>query len=454
MQKNIFKKVLFLNPPYKRGFSRSSRFPSVTRSGTLYYPIWLSYAAGYLEKEGTEIKLVDAIADRMSIYDVIKIVSDFKPDIIVTDVSYESLDSDIKSVELLKNHYPDSIYLLSGCHTTARPDQALEMSNNIDAVFIGEYENTLLEICKGMDFSKISGIAFENSKGKIIVNKQRNIVKKLDNIPFVSGVYKKHLNIKRYNYGITLFPVVSILTSRGCPFKCDFCLWPKTITKGKVRTRSPENIAEEFAYIKKEMPYIREVFIEDDTFNYNKKRIAEICEALIRGRNKIKWTCNVRSDLGYNEMVLMKRAGCRMLVVGFESGSQKVLDGVRKEIKLEQSYKFMETAKKCGLFIHGCFILGLPGDDSNSIKETIDLSVKLNPDTAQFNTLFILPGTPIYPQKNNIPVVDIELMKYARRKFYLRFGYALKVLWLIISSPFNEGRRIFRVFFRFFKYLF
>lgn len=454
MEKFEFQKILFLNPPYKKGFSRSSRFPSVTRSGTLYYPIWLSYAAGCLEKEEAEIKLVDTIADKSSIYDALKIILDFKPDIIVTDVSYESIGSDIKNVEILDEHYPDGIYILCGCHTTAQPGKVLEMSTEINAVLIGEYENTLLDICKGKNFSTINGFAFRDSRGKVVIDKQRNLVKNLDDIPFVSKVYKQHLNIKRYNYGITLFPVISILTARGCPYQCSFCLWPQTITRGEIRTRSSENIAEEFLYIKKEMPYVREVFIEDDTFNYSKKRVMDMCEALIKNNNKIKWTCNVRVDLSYEEMVLMKRAGCRLLVAGFESGSQEILNEVNKKAKLEQSYIFMENAKKGGLLVHGCFILGLPGDDKNSMEETIDLSVRLDPDTAQFNTLFVLPGTSIYSEKKNIPVVDIELLKHARRKFYLRLYYALKIFSLIVRSPFKEGRRIFRVIFRFFKYLF
>lgn len=324
----------------------------------------------------------------------------------------------------------------------------------IDAVIIGEYEKTLLEICKGKNFLKINNIGFKNPKGKIVINNKKNPVKDPDDIPFVSKVYKKHLNIRRYNYGIANSPVVTILTSRGCPFRCSFCLWPRTITDGKVRTRSPENIAEEFLFISRDMHYIKEVFIEDDTFNYDKKRVIEICRALIRSKNRIRWTCNVRTGLGKEEMALMKKAGCRMLVAGFESGDQKILNNINKKADLEQSYTFMKNAKECGLLVHGCFILGLPGDTGDSIEKTIDLSLRLDPDTAQFNRLFVLPGTELFSKKDKIPAVDVKLLKYARRKFYLRGSYIIKTLYLILRSPFKEGKRIYRVFFRFFKYLF
>ncbi len=454
MNKYRFKKVLFLNPPFKKGFSRSSRFPSVTRSGTLYYPVWLSYAAGYLRKKGIQVRLIDAIADRLSNNDILKLIYDFKPDIIVEDIAYESIANDIEQAEILKTRYPDLLYILVGCHTTGQPKESLKMSSKIDAVLIGEYEKSLLEICKGINFSGIKGIAFKNPEGRIRVNDQRNIIKDLNDIPFVSKVYKNHLNIKRYNYGITLFPIVTLLTSRGCPFKCSFCLWPQTITKGRVRTRSPENIAEEFLYIRKEMKNIKEVFIEDDTFNYDKKRVIEICKALIKIRNRIKWSCNVRADLDFEEMNIMKKAGCRLLVVGFESWSQKVLDAVNKKMDLRQYHTFMKNAKKCKLLVHGCFILGLPGERTEDIKKTIDFSLKLDPDTAQYNRLFLLPGTALYKKKDKIPAVDIKLLKYARRKFYLRVGYILKILYLILRSPFQECRRVFRVFLKFFKYFF
>jgi len=449
-----YQKVLFCNPPYKKGFSRSSRFPSVTRSGTLYYPIWLCYAAAYLKKQGIEIKIIDAIADNWSITRVLSSIIEYSPDIIVIDTSFASIKSDIRHLEFLKVHYSSCLYILSGCQTTAEPEKVLKMSDSIDAVLIGEYENIIMQICEGKNLAGIHGVGFKNNKGKIIINKKRNIVRDLDTIPFVSSLYKEHLNIRSYRYGITLMPVVTILTSRGCPYQCSFCLWPRTITKGGLRTRSPDNIVQEFLFIKKELPYVKEIFIEDDTFNYKKNRVKDICKALIKAGNQIKWTCNVRVDLSYNEMKLMKKAGCRLVVAGFESGTQKVLNRVQKKIKLQQSFEFMKNAHRAGLLVHGCFILGLPGDNEKSIQRTIDLSIALEPDTAQFDPLFVIPGIGIYTENIGTPDINSRVLKYARRKFYLRLPYIFRVIGLMIRDPFTEGRRIIRTFFRFIKYFF
>ncbi len=450
-----FKKVLFLNLPFKKGFSRSSRFPSVTRSGTLYYPIWLSYAAAYIEKFGVEIKLIDAIAENIHINNIADIIKNFKPDIIVTEITDTSLKSDIHNIGLLKKEFSSSLYVIGGTYATALPQKSLQLINAADIILIGEYEKTLLEICQGQEYDKINGIAFKK-KDMIIVNAQRNVIKDLNSIPFVSKIYKQHLKIKKYSYGITQKPVITILSSRGCPYKCSFCLWPQTITKGAVRSRSPNNIADEFIFIKKEMPYIKEIFIEDDTFNYSKQRVIDICNELIKAGNKIKWSCNVRIDLSYEEMILMKKAGCRLLVAGFESGSQKILNSINKQIDINQSYLFMKNAKKAKLLVHGCFILGLPYDTKKTIEDTINLSIKLNPDTAQFDPLFIMQGTEVYLQKNklNIPKINDNLLKYARKKFYLRVGYILNIVFLILKSPIGEGKRIIRVFFKFIKWLF
>lgn len=465
-----------LNPPFLPNYSRNSRSPAVTKGGTIYYPIWLAYATGVLEKGGFDVKLVDAPAQKLTLEDIVKIATNFNPKIIVVDTSTPSIYNDVKVASKLKN-VTNAFVVLVGTHVSALPEETLKLDKNIDAVTTYEYDYTLLELAKCIEHKKdlknVKGIVFRSSDGEIVRNSDRPLVENLDNLPFASETYKKHLNIKDYFYSSAEHPMVMIITGRGCPFKCFWCNWPQVFHGHKYRLRSAENVVGEFEYIVNNLPKVKEIGVEDDTLTADIERVRKICKTLIeKGINKkVKWYANVRVNLDLETMKLMKKAGCRLLIPGYESGVQELLNNSHKGITLEQSRQFAKNAKKAGLMVHGCFIIGLPGETKETARQTIEFAKKLDPDDAQFFPLIVYPGTEAYEwaQKNKyLTTTDfsewntpegwhnslisrpglsseetLELCDQAKIEFYLNPKFLLKTLKLSLTD-FNEARRVFK----------
>jgi len=407
-------KIYLLNPPFVPNFVRCGRWQGVaSRGGTLYYPIWLSYATGVLEKEfGKNVRLVDAPAWKWGIEQVIDDAKRFKPDLIVADTNFSSLRNDIERVSELKKNIEGSKTILVGTTTSQFPDKILTNAG-IDAVARFEYDFTVRDFAKSIEnsssFDKIPGLSYKED-GKIIHNEKRQYIssEELDTIPFVSKVYKDHLNIKDYFLGHTLNPMVQIFTGRGCPNQCTFCSWPETLMGRKHRVRSVENVVNELEYIKKELPEVKEVFLEDDTFTINKKRIKEVCDEIKYRGIDITWSCNARANLDYESMKLMKDAGCRLLDVGYESGSDTILKNIKKGITTEDSRRFTKDAKKAGLMILADVIIGIPGETKETAEETIRFIKKVKPNIVQFSVATPMPGTEFYNwvKENKFLLVD------------------------------------------------
>jgi anaerobic magnesium-protoporphyrin IX monomethyl ester cyclase len=480
-----FMKILMLNPPFTPKFSRSSRSPATTKGGTIYYPLMLSYATGVLEKEGFDVKLVDAPAGDINLKDTLRIVKEFDPDLVVVDTSTPSIFNDIKVGEAIKQT-TNSFVILVGTHVSVLPEQTLKISKKIDAVARREYDYTIIDLAYTLRDEKklesVLGLSFRHGK-KIIHNPDRPYIENLDDLPFVSSVYKKHLNIKDYFFASAEYPMIMIMTGRGCPFRCFFCNYPQVFYGRKYRLRSPESVVAEFEYIIENFPEVKEIGIEDDTFSADLKRARKICRLLIKkGINKrIKWWANTRVNLDLETMKLMKKAGCRLVIPGYESGVQEILDKAHKGITTEQSLRFSKNAKKAGLLVHGCFIFGLPGETKETIRRTIEFAKKLNPDTAQFFPLIPYPGTEAYEwakSKGYLSTEDYsnwvtseglhntvislsnldkkELVEYcdkARKEFYLRKEYVFLLIKQIMFHP-GERSRIFKSAKTFLKYLF
>lgn len=406
-------KIYLLNPPFVHRYSRNSRWAARCRGGALYYPIWLSYTAGLLEKEGHNVKLVDSPAWGWDLENVKEDAKKFKPDLIVVESNFQSLTNDVMVAKGIKTEM-DAVSVLVGPPTSQFPEKILNDGIDIAARF--EYDFTIRDIAKtieeGKRFEHIKGISYKE-KGKVIHNPDRKFItsKELDEIPFVSKVYKKYLNIKNYFLGHTLFPMVQIFTGRGCPNQCTFCSWPETLMGRRYRVRSVGNVIDEFEYITKELPEVKEIFIEDDTFTINKRRIKEVCSEIKRRRLKIIWSCNARADLDYESMKVMKKAGCRLLDVGYESGSDKILKNIKKGITTDDSRKFTKDAKRAGLMILGDFILGMPGETKETAEKTINFAKEIKPNIVQFAVATPIPGTEFYDYvKENgfLLVADLE----------------------------------------------
>ncbi|MFC1783732.1 B12-binding domain-containing radical SAM protein, partial [Planctomycetota bacterium] len=314
----------------------------------------------------------------------------------------------------------------------------------------------------------------------IIYTPPQQLIEDLDRLPFVSKVYKEFLREEDYFFAAAQYPMVMIITSRGCPHRCLWCVYPQVMHRGKYRRRSAANIAAEFAYISEEMPRIREVGIEDDLFTGDLQRLHEICRLLIQNNNRLNFWCDTRVDLDYETMRLMKAAGCRLLIAGFESADQGILDGIHKGTRVEQAYSFMDNARRAGLLVHGCFVLGNPGETPASMQATLELAKELNPDTVQFFPMIVYPGTRMYDwaKENQYlrtenynewlteeglhqSVVDLpglggdEVVRFcdqARRQFYLRRGYLFKKLAQSLTNV-HEAQRNVKALRRFAQYL-
>lgn len=475
-------KVLMLNPPYFEKFSRSQRSPAVTKSGCIYYPMWLAYAAGVLEKEGLNVKLIDAPGDGYNLGQVLSIVKQFRPNLTVIDTSTPSIYNDVKVAEYIKEACNTHIILV-GTHVSALPEESLNLSPMIDAVARHEYDYTIRDLARCLDNSRdlrtIQGLSYRRNS-TIVHNVDRPYIQNLDEIPFVSQVYERHLNIENYFYGANRHPVVTILSGRGCPHRCIYCVFPQTLTGHKYRYRSVKNVVDELEYIKQTFSQVKEVFLEDDTLTVNRRRCLELADEIHSRNLKITWSTNSRADVDFQTLKVIKEAGCRLLCVGFESGDQRILNNIHKNLRIEQIRKFMKDTKRVSLLVHGCFLVGSPGEKKETMLRTLKLAKELKPDTAQFFPIMVYPGTEAFKwaDENNYLVTKdysrwltkdglhncvvsrpdlsnkelVDFCDHSRRMFYLRPQYIFSKLLQAIFHP-QESKRILKTARTFFKYL-
>ncbi len=475
--------IAFINPPFFPKYSRGSRSPAVTKSGTVYYPIWLALAAGLAEKKGNDITLIDAPAECINVEQTIERLYSFKPDIAVIEASTGSITNDINFVTELKGKFPSLFACMVGNHVTALHEEVMKQYPIVDAVARNEYEETIVELAQALEnktaLESITSLTWRNGS-QISVNQSRPATQNLDDMPFASEIFKRFCNSRDYFFAAGRFPQMMVYTGRGCPYLCTYCVYPQNFYGHTYRHRSPKSIAEEFRYIEKNFPEVVEVTIEDDTFTVHKKHTIDVCKLLIAQKNKLTWTCNVRADLDEETMRWMKKANCRLVIVGFESGSNEILKLMKKGVSVEQ-FKAAENAKKTGLLIHACYMMGNRGETLETMQETLQLAKKMNTDTAQFFPLMIYPGTEAYEwaKKENLVKVQsfdewltpeglhntvvgthdlspkeiVDFCNYARREYYLRLAYIFMKLKSALTNPL-EFKRTVKAFLSFYKYLF
>ncbi len=483
-QEELGVKVLFLNPPFLPRYSRSQRSPGVIRSGTLYYPIWLSYAVGVAEEVGAKCRLLDCPADELSEEDVFNVVRTWEPDIIITDTSTPSAETDLSHADRLQKEFPDKWVVAVGTHISATWQESFELYPNLRAAALREYDFTVRDLilrrAEGKTMDGCPGMALREG-GKAQATPARAPIEDIDSLPFVSQVYARHLYIPNYRYSITRHPVITIITGRGCPFHCVYCVYPQVMHGHTYRCRSAESVKEEFKYIRTDLPNVREIFIEDDTFTVDKPRLREVCEALIRDGNTLRFTANSRSDLSEEDLRLLHRAGCRLLCVGFESEADHMLKSMKKAMVSTRARQFRENAQHAGVMIHGCFMVGNPGETLDTMRGTLEYAKELACDSAQFFPIMVYPGTEAYEwakeqgylkaetyrewvdetgQHRSVVETDHvsadELMAFcdaARREYYLRPQYIWQQLCTIARTP-GEAPRILSAFGKLSRFLF
>ncbi|MDD2687327.1 MAG: radical SAM protein [Bacteroidales bacterium] len=389
-------KIYLINAPWKDAFCRTQRWPVVNRTEALRYPDWLAYDTAVLEEAGYDVFFVDYIANKQGHKGLYEDIERDKPDILVMELTTPSYFNDFEIAKRCKELGVKTV-IFTGPHVTVFPEQSLRDSKgNLDIVAIGEHDYTVLDIVKSLEkkepLQTVKGIAFlENNQ--FIRTENRPLIEDLDQLPFMAW---HHLDVKQYHNHTYYYPYIDMIAGRGCPNKCTFCLWPQTMMGQRYRLRSAKNVYDEMVFHYKNLK-VKEIFFEDDTLTANRKRLKELCELIIAGNVKMTWSCNCRCDLNdYELLCLMKKAGCRMLLVGPESGNQEILNNVNKNLTIEQIEDFCKKAKKAGLTLHSCWVFGLPGETKETIQQTIDFVMKLNTDTIQASSAMPQVGTVLY----------------------------------------------------------
>ena len=392
-------KTLLLNPPSFENFDggASSRWPATREIESYWYPVWLAYPAGMLEGS----RLLDAPPHHVSADETINICRDYE--FLVLFTSTPGWQGDQKLAEAIKAANPRIKITFVGPPVTTSPEQALNECSAIDFVCRREFDYTVVEFAQGKPLDEILGVSYRKN-GKIVHNPDRPQIQDLDVLPNVTEIYARDLDVRRYNVPFLLHPFVSLYSTRGCPAQCTFCLWPQTLSGHAWRKRSSDAVAREMAKAKELFPYVKEFFFDDDTFNIQKARTIELCEKL--KPLKLTWSCTSRVTTDYDTLKAMRDAGCRLLIVGYESGDPQVLKNIKKGATVERARDFTRDCHKLGLVIHGDFILGLPGETPQTIRRTIDFAKSLDCETIQVSVAHAYPGTEFYDfaQKNGFIV--------------------------------------------------
>jgi hopanoid biosynthesis associated radical SAM protein HpnJ len=386
-------KTLFLQPPSFDGFDggAGSRYQAKREIKSFWFPTWLAQPAALVPGS----RLIDAPPSRTTLAEVITAVQD--RDLVVMHTSTPSFASDVKVAAALKAAKPGLKIGMVGAKVAVQPLESLKQAGAaIDFVARNEFDFTIKEVAEGKPWADIDGMSYWGADGTIVTNKERATLEDMDQLPFVTQVYKDNLRIEDYFIGYLLHPYVSLYTGRGCKSHCTFCLWPQTVGGHRYRVRSPEHVAEEIRQAKLMFPQVREFFFDDDTFTDNLPRAEAIAKLL--GKMGVTWSCNAKANVPRETLKVLKDNGLRLLLVGYESGNQQILYNIKKGMRIDVAEKFTKDCHELGIKIHGTFILGLPGETKETIEETIQFATRINPHTLQVSLAAPYPGTYLYKQ--------------------------------------------------------
>jgi hopanoid biosynthesis associated radical SAM protein HpnJ len=395
-------KTLFLQPPSFDGFDggAGSRYQARREIKSFWFPTWLAQPAALLP----DSTLIDAPPARLSMADVLPHAKTH--DLLIIHTSTPSFGNDVKVAEAFKAENPKLIIGFIGAKVAVQPEESLARAAVVDFVAGNEFDFTIKEIAEGKPLAEVDGITYRDANGQLVKNKDRAILHDMDQLPFVTEVYKKHLRIDDYFIGYLMHPYISIYTGRGCKSRCTFCLWPQTVGGHTYRTRSVENVVEEIRRAKEMFPEVKEFMFDDDTFTDNLPRAEAIAREL--GKMGVTWSCNAKANVPYNTLKVLKENGLRLLLVGYESGNQQILHNIKKGMRIDVAKQFTKDCHALGIKIHGTFIVGLPGETQETLKETIEFAKEINPHTIQVSLAAPYPGTFLYNQAVKEGWLDVE----------------------------------------------
>jgi hopanoid biosynthesis associated radical SAM protein HpnJ len=447
-------RTLFLQAPSFDGFDggAGSRYQAKREIKSFWYPTWLAQPAALVENS----RLLDAPADGLGVEQTLDIAQTY--DLVVIHTSTPSFPTDARFAELLKARRPDVRIGLVGAKTMIDPTGSLDATPAIDWVAREEFDYTCKDIADGMPLERVLGISYRGADGRIHHNAPRPAIEDMDALPFVAPVYQRDLKIENYFIGYLKHPYVSFYTGRGCRSKCTFCLWPQTVGGHRYRVRSAESVLAEVRWIKENMPEVREIMFDDDTFtdSSNLDRVHAIARGL--GEMGVTWSCNAKANVPYESLKIMKENGLRLLLVGYESGNDQILHNIKKGLRTDIARRFTADCRKLGIVIHGTFILGLPGETRETIEQTIAFAKEINPHTVQVSLAAPYPGTRLYREavengwliddgRHNLvneagvqlasisyPHLSKEEIFHGIERFYKQFYFRPSKIWEIVRE--------------------
>ncbi|NQS89476.1 radical SAM protein [Patescibacteria group bacterium] len=392
----------------------------------------LLYMAAFLRLNNVDVAVYDSQLEQNSFRELIRLLKRYKPDIIGVSVSTQIRSDAFKTAEIAKKINRNILVVAGGPHVTAAAIDTLKYIKAIDIGVVGEGEYTFLEICNSFanktDFAKIKGIAFRGKEG-VIVNPKRERINNLDTLPFPARDLLQKYNKKerdRYQSDIEMpdgtiikVPNAAIITGRGCPFNCLFCAAPEIWGK-VVKLRSLENVIAEIKHLREEFG-VNSFRFCDDTLNVTKKRTLDLCNLIIKEKLDVKWQCNIRVDNVNREILrIMKEAGCYIVSMGVESGSQRVLENViDKGITLEKVREVVRWCDEFGIKRNCNFMYSHPDETREDLKKTQEFMKELG-GRQPFGPTIILPGSRIekIAKEKNILPKDFSWAKMSPYKYY------------------------------------
>ncbi len=385
-------RTLFLQAPSFDGFDggAGSRYQAKREIKSFWYPTWLAQPAALVENS----KLIDAPPHNTQLAEVVAQAKDF--DLVVAHTSVPSFASDVKVIEALKAANPSLKAGLIGAKVAVDAEGSMIKAPAVDFVARNEFDFTIKDVADDQPWADIKGISYRNKQGVITHNADRPIIENMDSLPWVTPIYKRDLEMEKYFIGYLKHPYISIYTGRGCKSRCTFCLWPQTVGGHNYRTRSVSHVVEEIKWAMKAFPQTKEFFFDDDTFTDDLPRAEAIAAEL--GKLGISWACNAKANVPYASLKKLKEGGLRLLLVGYESGNQQILHNIKKGMRIEVAEQFTKDCHALGIQIHGTFILGLPGETLETMRETREFAKRINPHTVQISLAAPYPGTFLYNQ--------------------------------------------------------
>lgn len=384
-------RILVLNPPFLVDFVRSARWAARSRGRVQRHPDYLLIAVAVLENAGHTVLFMDGAALNLSREQVLSRAVEFRPEMAVLHTTTPSIYNDIGYAREIKQE-TGAFTVLVGNHVTAEPaDTFLQGGTAVDRIVLGEYDFVLRDLADDPQNLTLPGIAFRNDGGAVC--NPRPAPLDVRELPFPAW---RHVRPEWYRDAGKLYPFLTVISGRGCFGRCTFCQDPQLSVGHRLRMRPPEAVVDEIEADFRLFPQLREIMFETDTFVASKAHVSGVCEEILRRGLKFRWSCNTRVDTDLGLLPLMRRSGCRMLMTGFEFGTQEALDEVRKGVTLEQSRAFAERAHALGFIVHGCFMIGAPGETRQSALQTIAFAKSLPLDTIQISGICVYPGTELY----------------------------------------------------------